>query len=38
MSEKIYFYPVWIRIWHGLNAIFIILLILVRNKHAVFRS
>ncbi len=28
MSEKIYFYPVWIRIWHGLNAIFIILLIL----------
>ncbi len=28
MSEKIYFYPVWIRIWHGLNAIFILLLIL----------
>ena len=28
MSEKIYFYPVWMRIWHGLNAIFIILLII----------
>ncbi len=27
MSEKIYFYPVWLRIWHGLNAIFILLLI-----------
>jgi thiosulfate reductase cytochrome b subunit len=28
MSEKIYFYPVWIRLWHALNAIFIILLII----------
>ena len=27
MSEKYYFYPVWIRLWHALNAIFCILLI-----------
>ncbi|MFC1732394.1 cytochrome b/b6 domain-containing protein [candidate division KSB1 bacterium] len=27
MSEKIYFYPVWIRMWHWLNAIIIIMLI-----------
>lgn len=25
--EKIYFYPVWLRIWHGINALGIILLI-----------
>ncbi len=28
MAEKIYLYPVWLRIWHGLNAILCILLIL----------
>lgn len=28
MSEKIYLYPVWIRLWHALNAILIILLII----------
>jgi len=28
MSEKIYLYPVWIRLWHALNAIMIILLII----------
>jgi thiosulfate reductase cytochrome b subunit len=27
MSDKIYFYPIWIRLWHALNAIFCILLI-----------
>lgn len=27
MTERIYFYPVWIRIWHLLNAIFCLLLI-----------
>ena len=27
MSEKIYFYPIWTRLWHGLNAIFCLLLI-----------
>ena len=27
-SEKIYFYPVWLRIWHGFNALGIITLIL----------
>jgi thiosulfate reductase cytochrome b subunit len=27
MSEKIYLYPLWIRLWHGLNAILIIMLI-----------
>lgn len=27
-TEKIYFYPVWLRIWHGLNALGIIALIL----------
>jgi thiosulfate reductase cytochrome b subunit len=26
-TEKLYFYPVWLRIWHGLNAIGIIALI-----------
>ncbi|MGQ8338463.1 cytochrome b/b6 domain-containing protein [Sunxiuqinia sp. A32] len=26
-SKKIYFYPVWLRIWHGINALGIILLI-----------
>jgi thiosulfate reductase cytochrome b subunit len=28
MAEKIYFYPKWIRLWHTLNAILCILLIL----------
>jgi len=27
MAEKIYLYPVWTRIWHGINAILILLLI-----------
>jgi thiosulfate reductase cytochrome b subunit len=27
-SEKLYFYPVWLRIWHGLNALGIITLII----------
>ncbi len=27
-SEKLYFYPVWLRIWHGFNALGIITLIL----------
>ena len=27
-NNKIYLYPVWLRIWHGINAIGIILLIL----------
>ena len=27
-TEKIYFYPVWLRIWHGLNAMGIIVLII----------
>lgn len=27
-TEKLYFYPVWLRIWHGLNAIGIVILIL----------
>lgn len=27
-NEKIYFYPLWLRIWHGINAIGIILLII----------
>lgn len=27
-TEKFYFYPVWLRIWHGLNAVGIITLIL----------
>jgi thiosulfate reductase cytochrome b subunit len=27
-SEKIYFYPVWLRVWHGINALGIIALIL----------
>ncbi|PKP03867.1 MAG: cytochrome B [Bacteroidetes bacterium HGW-Bacteroidetes-9] len=28
MSEKLYLYPVWVRLWHALNAILIILLII----------
>jgi len=28
MAEKIYFYPVWIRLWHALNAVLCILLII----------
>jgi len=28
MSGKLYLYPMWIRLWHGLNAILIILLII----------
>lgn len=28
MSEKIYLYPIWVRLWHALNAILIILLVL----------
>jgi thiosulfate reductase cytochrome b subunit len=27
-SNKIYFYPIWLRIWHGLNAIGILILII----------
>lgn len=27
-SDKIYFYPIWLRIWHGLNAVGIIILII----------
>jgi len=27
-SHKIYFYPVWLRIWHGINAVGIIILII----------
>ncbi|HPT30581.1 MAG TPA: cytochrome b/b6 domain-containing protein [Prolixibacteraceae bacterium] len=27
-TEKIYFYPVWLRIWHGFNALGILLLII----------
>jgi len=27
-SEKLYLYPVWLRIWHGINALGIILLII----------
>jgi thiosulfate reductase cytochrome b subunit len=27
MAEKIYFYPVWIRMWHWLNALMFLLLI-----------
>lgn len=27
-SEKLYLYPVWLRLWHGLNALCIIVLIL----------
>ncbi len=27
-GNKIYFYPLWLRIWHGINAIGIILLII----------
>ena len=28
MTEQVYFYPVWIRLWHVLNAIFCLLLII----------
>ena len=28
MSEKLYLYPIWIRLWHALNAILIILLVI----------
>lgn len=28
MGEKVYFYPVWLRIWHGFNALGIITLII----------
>jgi len=28
MTEQIYFYPVWIRLWHAVNAVLCILLIL----------
>jgi thiosulfate reductase cytochrome b subunit len=28
MSGKLYLYPLWVRIWHGINAILIILLII----------
>ncbi len=28
MAEKIYYYPVWLRLWHLSNAVFIILLII----------
>ena len=27
MSEKIYFYPVWVRLWHWINALAILMLI-----------
>ncbi|HKJ80069.1 MAG TPA: cytochrome b/b6 domain-containing protein [Prolixibacteraceae bacterium] len=27
-TSKLYFYPVWLRVWHGINAIGIILLII----------
>jgi len=27
MSEKLYLYPIWIRVWHGLNAILCLCLI-----------
>jgi len=27
-TEKIYFYPVWLRVWHGINALGIIILII----------
>jgi thiosulfate reductase cytochrome b subunit len=28
MSERLYFYPVWVRIWHWINALMFIVLIL----------
>lgn len=28
MSERIYFYPIWIRLWHTLNAVLCLLLII----------
>lgn len=27
-TEKLYFYPVWLRIWHGINALGVIILII----------
>jgi thiosulfate reductase cytochrome b subunit len=27
-SRKIYFYPVWLRIWHGINALGIVILVI----------
>ena len=27
-TNKIYFYPIWLRIWHALNAVGIIILII----------
>lgn len=27
MSERLYLYPIWIRLWHGLNALFFLTLI-----------
>lgn len=36
MAEKIYFYPGWLRIWHGINAIFCLILIItgIRMQYA----
>ncbi len=28
ITEKMYFYPVWLRIWHGINALGILILII----------
>ncbi len=28
LAQKIYFYPVWLRIWHGINALGILVLII----------
>lgn len=28
MAEKLYLYPVWLRLWHGINALLILLLII----------
>lgn len=28
MAEKIYLYPIWLRVWHGINALVILLLII----------
>ena len=28
MAEKLYLYPKWLRLWHALNAIFILFLII----------
>ena len=32
-ENKVYFYPVWLRIWHGINALGIIVLIITGNNH-----